>query len=444
MDQAAARGLREQSVHLFNHFKKEIARDNASNKPIYGNLTLLAEATSQKRSSVPMVTETLYGIEGLMSKLQMMITLHIDLGLREISKNLRLMCKEQADLMDKILLETRSSLWLYVFSLNSIYNVLKHQHMEKQIYANKSYQLAQMVKQLTTINEKTAKDETILQMLEELYPDETGGGGGQRSHRSVVQCEQQKDSNNKQQKSAAGEDGAAGVIKKLTAQQKQLMLDTEIQMALELVDNNPQLSKEDKEYRKAELMKARHRQQQDSGAGGGMAGTESHLSAKYGTAGGFVETIFAPGIGFIERVSAKKLERWIRELKVELVRAKEHELSDAERAYIEMERIKKSMEEQIEQRKLARSNYAARVIQNRMRGILFNRRVYRRFLRVRATRIQRVWVKYNIIRKMRWGVRHIVLQNWAARVITRYMRDYVTLLRLRLRSACIIRQRMRS
>jgi len=329
MDQAAARGLREQSVHIFNHFKKEIDRDNATKKSIYGPLAILAETTSQKRSTVPFVTETLYGIEGLMSKLQMIISLHIDIGLREISKNLRLMCKEQADLMDKILVETRTSLWFYVFSLNSVYNVLKNQHVEKQIYADKAYRLAKTVKELTHINEKTAKDETILQMLEELYPDE------KKNEESMSEQEILESDRSEKQK--------AGAIKKLNAKQKQLLVDTEIQMAIELIENNPQLSEEDKAYRKCELMKSRR-------SGGGMVGTDAHLSAKYGAAGGFVETIFAPGIGFIERVSAKKLERWIRELKLELVRAKEHEMTDAERAYAEMERIKKSMEEQMEER----------------------------------------------------------------------------------------------
>jgi hypothetical protein len=321
--------LRQQSVHLFNHFKKEIDRDNSSNKALYDPLSVLAEATAQKRSTVPFVTETLYGIEGLMSKLQVMISLHIDVGLREISKNLRLMCKEQADLMDKILVEARASLWFYVFSLNSIYNVLKNQHTEKQIYAEKAYRLAVTVKELTHINEKTAKDETILQMLEELYPDEDKKVGPSSEQEILA-----SDASDKQK---------AGAIKKLNAQQKQLMVDSEIQMAIELIENNPQLSAEDKEYRKSELMKSRR-------SGGGMVGTDARLSAKYGSAGGFVETIFAPGIGFIERVSAKKLERWIRELKVELVRAKEHEMTDAEKAYAEMERIKKSMDEQLAER----------------------------------------------------------------------------------------------
>lgn len=68
---------------------------------------------------------------------------------------------------------------------------------------------------------------------------------------------------------------------------------------------------------------------------------------------------------------------------------------------------------------MARSNFSAHIIQKRYRSILFTRRVHRRYLRVRVTKIQRVWVKYNIIRRMRWGVRRVLLEEWAARTITK-------------------------
>ena len=301
-DIAAMRAIRQQSLHLFEHFKSEIERDNTTNKYLYDRVALLAEATSSKSSTVPYVTETLVGIEGIMSKLRFIIELHIDISLREISKNLKLMCKEQAELMDKVLVEMRSSLWFYIFSLNSVYNCLRAQHSEKQIYAEKSQQLARTVTSLTATNEKIESSESLIEMLDAFYSE------GEEASRALAMSGG-KIAAAEEGRSKGQSKGQGKGRKELTEKEKQVLLDSEIHQAIQIVDSNPGLSEEDKEFRRAELLKSRRT---------GHTPADGCLTAKYGNAGRFVETVFVPGHGFMERINARRLEKFIRELQVRL------------------------------------------------------------------------------------------------------------------------------
>ena len=94
-------------------------------------------------------------------------------------------------------------------------------------------------------------------------------------------------------------------------------------------------------------------------------------------------------------------------------------------------------------RALAYRNYACIRIQKLIRTFLLFRRFRRRFYNTRATRIQRKFVIWNTIRKLRWGVRRIKLDNWAATKIIMHMRRVIKRIRLRLRSIALIKKKMR-
>lgn len=82
-DEAGQKNLRIQAQHLFSHFKSEIKRDNDINKLNYDNITLLASYTANSSENVPLplISETISGVEGIMKKLQMIIDLHVCLSL---------------------------------------------------------------------------------------------------------------------------------------------------------------------------------------------------------------------------------------------------------------------------------------------------------------------------------------------------------------------------
>ena len=78
-DEIAQTNLRKQAEYLFIHFKDEIQRDNDTNCKNYNNLTILANYTANTGDNVPLplISETMSGIEGVMKKLKMIIDLHV-------------------------------------------------------------------------------------------------------------------------------------------------------------------------------------------------------------------------------------------------------------------------------------------------------------------------------------------------------------------------------
>ena len=297
MDLAAVRSLREESHFLFEHFKSEISRDNNINKTSYSYITALANCTSAKSGRLPIVSETVSGIEGIMNKLRLVIELHIDLGLKQISHNLKTICKEQSELMDKICVEMRSSLWFYMFALNSVSSVLQKVQREKDVFAAKAYKLAKIVSVLSKLEYDSKNNPDISDLLSNLT-----------NNTKLYELEKPKEEEE--------EESFSKPVAELTDQQKQLKIDEQIELQIQYINNNPSLTDEQKEYRRQEILKSRKNVIATvTTKSGGVNSVAQAAPVNYN----YIESIFVPNVGFVDKINVRKLEKYIKELQVSTV-----------------------------------------------------------------------------------------------------------------------------
>ena len=296
MDLAAIRSLREESRLLFEHIKSEVARDNKVNRVSYSNVTTLADCTGSKSDRLPIVSETVSGVEGLMNKLKLLIELHIDLGLKQISNNLRLICKEQSELLDKICVEMRSSIWCYMFALNSVSSVLQKVQREKDVFAAKAYKLAKIVSVLSKLEYDSKNNPDISELLSNL----TNNSKLYEVEKVKVEEEEAIVPN--------------AIAQEITPQQKQLKMDEQIELQIQYINNNPSLTDEQKEFRRQEILKSRKNFLTTTA----VVGTnKSNNNTTVGPVNyNYMESIFVPNVGFVDKINVRKLEKYIKELQV--------------------------------------------------------------------------------------------------------------------------------
>lgn len=311
---AANNQLRKQAVDLCNHLKNEVTRDNNTHSKLYESILALSQTESYGTEQLlPTVSDTLNAVEGIMNKFRVMIDLHLDICLREFATNMRVVCKDQAELAERITSEMRASLWCYMRSLHVVHLVIASLHQEKCEYARKARELALMVKRMCKMSEfnKTGDDsKELLNILATMEPvmDDTLDfdriSFSSPTHlKEIVDESRWRDSQVK-------ENG----VDPLKA--KQLLVDQQIQYAIEAIESMEGLTEEEKDYRKQELLRSRAPGPAPTVTQGEGKNAAYKLSTGVMGTQNFIEQHFVAGVGFVDRVNVKKLERHIRELEV--------------------------------------------------------------------------------------------------------------------------------
>ena len=74
---------------------------------------------------------------------------------------------------------------------------------------------------------------------------------------------------------------------------------------------------------------------------------------------------------------------------------------------------------------------------------LLNKRFRKRFHNKHATRIQRIYRRYILLKKLKYAARRIRKDHWASRIVSNFIRSVRDWKRKRLKSIELIKQSMR-
>ena len=149
------------------------------------------------------------------------------------------------------MVETRSALFCYIFSLNSVYNIIQSLYTEKDVYATKVHSLAGIVKSVCAVSgiDASISSEHTMNQIALLYPD--------------IDMDNNNNGNNNNSNNNTSSNTNTSTINEIDTirqneqqeqEKRQLAVDKEIQIAIDTIESMPGLNDEEKSYRKQELL----------------------------------------------------------------------------------------------------------------------------------------------------------------------------------------------